>query len=340
MKTHTRRRIVAVAAALAACAGHAAAAEITWKTSIWGERRSSSEPIEWYAKEVAARTGGRMKIEVAYDRNAKPTAAPDQLKSGASGGAYFCSSYYGDKMPLTSVLDLPMFAPESIPVLSRVELALADHPAIQEELRKWNVKMLVPAPLPQYQLMGTRRIARIEDLRGARVRIPAEIGKIFSEYGATTLLVGGNEAAAALKSGALDAYSTAYPVSFAAQRAHEVSKYVTDNISLGTQLCYFGVSRKAWDALPAAIQQVMQGLRPLAVAKYAEIYAREDASTIELFKKQGLEFVSFNATDRARLVARSIKVWQAWVEDREKQGLRGREVFEFTQAKIRQYSGK
>jgi hypothetical protein len=50
--------------------------------------------------------------------------------------------------------------------------------------------------------------------------------------------------------------------------------------------------------------------------------------------------VSFNATDRARLVARSIKVWQAWVAEREKQGLRGREVFEFTQAKIREFSGK
>src|SRR5204863_4846339 len=71
MRTKARNRIVAVAAALTACAGHAAAAEITWKASIWGERRSSSEPIEWYAKEVAAKTGGRMKIDVAYDANAK-----------------------------------------------------------------------------------------------------------------------------------------------------------------------------------------------------------------------------------------------------------------------------
>lgn len=340
MRMTARGRSIATTAMLMACAGCAAAAEITWKTSIWGERRSSSEPIEWYAKEVAAKTGGRMKIEVAYDASAKATAAPEQLKSGVSSGAYFCSSYYGDKMPLTSVMELPMFAPQSIPVLSRVELALADHPAIQEELGRWNVKMLLPAPLPQYQLMGTRRIARIEDLRGAKVRISAEIGKIFEEYGATTRLVSGNEAAAALKSGALDAYSTAYPVTFAAHRVHEVSRYVTDNISLGSQLCYFGVSRKAWDALPAAIQQVMLGLRPLAVAKYAEIYAREDAATIALFKKQGLEFVSFNATDRARLVARSIKVWQAWVDEREKQGLKGREVFEFAQAKIREFSGR
>ena len=50
--------------------------------------------------------------------------------------------------------------------------------------------------------------------------------------------------------------------------------------------------------------------------------------------------MSFHPTDRARLVARSIKVWQSWVQEREKQGLKGREVFEFTQAKIREFARK
>jgi len=45
---------------------------------------------------------------------------------------------------------------------------------------------------------------------------------------------------------------------------------------------------------------------------------------------------AFNPADRARLVARAIRVWQGWVEDREKQGLKGKEVFECTQAAIRE----
>ena len=57
-----------------------------------------------------------------------------------------------------------------------------------------------------------------------------------------------------------------------------------------------------------------------------------------LFRQQGLEFVSFNKTDRARLVVKAIKHWSAWVDEREKQGLRGKEVFAFTQEKIREYS--
>ena len=46
----------------------------------------------------------------------------------------------------------------------------------------------------------------------------------------------------------------------------------------------------------------------------------------------------FSVADRARLVAKAVKVWQAWVEEREKQGLKGREVFEFTQTKIREFT--
>lgn len=313
--------------------------ETTWRVSIWGERRTSSEPLEWYAKEVEAKTGGQMKMRLTYGGD-KPNVATDQIKSGAFEGAFFCSSYFSDKLPLLTVMELPMFGPENMSVLGRVELALADHPAIRAELRKWNVKMLVPLPQPQYQIMGTRRIARIDDLRGAKIRMSADMGKIFQDFGATTLHMTGKEGRAALKNGTLDAYITSYPAVFADHKIYETSKYVTDNISLGTQLCYLGVSQKAWDTLPAKTQQVMQDLRPAAISKYEEIYAREKAEAIPLFKQHGIEFVSFSPADRARLIAKAIKHWQAWIEEREKQGLKGREVFEFVQAKIREYGRK
>ena len=56
------------------------------------------------------------------------------------------------------------------------------------------------------------------------------------------------------------------------------------------------------------------------------------------FKAKGVELVKFNPVDRARLVARAIKAWDAWIDEREKEGLKGREVFEFTQKKIREFS--
>ena len=85
----------------------------------------------------------------------------------------------------------------------------------------------------------------------------------------------------------------------------------------------------------------MLGARQGALAQYEEpLRSRRRGHHIAAFKQEGLQFVSFNPIDRARLIAKTIKIWQAWVEEREKQGLKGKEVFEFAQAKIREFGRK
>jgi TRAP-type C4-dicarboxylate transport system substrate-binding protein len=317
-------------------AAPAAAAEINWKAAIIGPQRTTTVPIEWFAKEMALKTGGRLKIEFTYSHPA--SGALEMLRSGAYEATYLCASYDVDKAPLTTVLDLPMLAPENITALGRVELALADHPAIQAELRKLNMKMLIPIPLPQYQLMGTRRIAKADDFQGAKMRIPAEMGKLLEEFGATITLISATDSPNALKTGALDVIALSYPYSFATYKLPDVSKYVTNKISLGAPLCYFAVNQKAWDALSPKMQETALTLRVAAVAQYDGLYSRDLATHEAAFKQKGLEFVPFNATDRARLTAKAIKYWQAWIGEREKQGHKGREVFEFVQAKIREFA--
>jgi TRAP-type C4-dicarboxylate transport system substrate-binding protein len=339
MKTNARNLMVIAAAAATSALGTPASAETMWRASLWSPARAVTKPFEWYAKEVAAKTNGQMKIEFAYAKG-KAGDAADMVKSGSAEMAYFCAQYFPEAMPLATVLDLPMFAPEKISVMGQVELALGDHPAIQAELRRSNAKMIIPLPLPQYQLMGTRRVAKLEDFKGAKLRISGEMGKVLQEYGAQISVVPSNESTAALKAGTLDLVALPYTSSFASFRIHDAAKFVTEKISLGAPLCYLGASAKAWDALPASTQKVMLSLRQPAVAQYEEIYAAEDAPNIAAFKEKGLQFVDFSPVDRARLLAKAIKVWQIWVDEREKQGLKGREVFEFAQSKIREFSRK
>jgi TRAP-type C4-dicarboxylate transport system substrate-binding protein len=329
--------LIAAASVVALAALPAFAADTVWKVQIWGPKRASTELFEKYAKDVAARTNGQMKMEIAYGKGT-PTESADLLKSGAVDGAYFCAQYYADKMPLTTVIDLPMFAPANLKVMARVELALADQPAIDAELAKWNAKLLLPTPMPQYQLMGMRRVGSMDDLKGARVRISGEMGKILGEYGALPSVIASTESAAALKAGKLDLVALPYSYSFATFKIDDASKYVTDKISLGAPLCFIGANRRSWEALPAATRKAMTDARDQLLTHYEDAYTSEDAANIANFKSKGIEFVDFKAVDRARLVARAIKVWQAWVDEREKQGLPGREVFEFTQQKIRESS--
>jgi TRAP-type C4-dicarboxylate transport system substrate-binding protein len=198
--------------------------------------------------------------------------------------------------------------------------------------------MLLPTPLPQYQLMGTRKVTRVDDLKGAKIRMSGDMGRILSEYGAEVVTFPAGESAAALKSGKIDLVALPYPTTFVAYKVPDSSKYATENISLGAALCYLAVNIKSWEALPADVRKTMLDLREPLVKRYPDAYATEDAIAFADFKAKGIELVKFNPVDRARLVNRAIKTWDAWIDEREKQGLKGRQVFEFTQQKMREYS--
>jgi TRAP-type C4-dicarboxylate transport system substrate-binding protein len=320
---------------LSALAASPADAATTWKIQIWGPKRASLVPFEWYAREVEARTGGQIKFDIAFDKG-KVTDAVELLNSGAADGTFICTQFFSEKMRLLTLIDLPLLTPESITSVGRLELAIADHPAVEAELRKSNLRVLLPTPLPQYQFMGTRRLTKIDDFQGAKVRISPEMGRILGEYGAQVISTSTAEAAGKLKEGKLDLVALPYPYAFATYKVDDASKYVTDKISLGSPLCYMGASQKSWDALPANVKKVMLELREPALARYEQAYAADDATTIAAFKSKGLEFVSFNPADRTRLVAKAIKIWNAWIEAREKEGLPGDEVFIFAQSKIRE----
>jgi TRAP-type C4-dicarboxylate transport system substrate-binding protein len=331
--------VIGAAMMWAALAASPAFAATTWKVEIWGPKRASLVPFEWYAQEVAARTGGQMKFDIAYDKG-KVTDAVPLLQSGGADGTFVCTQFFSEKMRLLTLFDLPMISPQGLGALGRVELALADHPAVVAELKKSNIMLLLPTPLPQYQFMGTRRLASIDDFEGAKVRISPEMGRVLGEYGAQVIKTSTAEAAGALKEGKLDLVALPYPYAFVTYKVDEVSKYVTDSISLGSPLCYMGVSHKSWEALPPNVKKVMLELREPAVARYEQAYAADDAAQIAKFKERGLEFVAFSPADRTRLVAKSIKIWNAWIEEREQEGLPGRDLFIFTQSKIREYGRK
>jgi TRAP-type C4-dicarboxylate transport system substrate-binding protein len=324
-----------VAVCLLLAGESASGAGTSWKVEIWGSRRASLGPFEWYAAEVTARTGGQMKFDIAYDKG-KVTDAVPLLQSGGADATFVCTQFFAEKMRLLTLLDLPMISPASLAATGRLELAIADHPAVDAELAKSNVKVLLPAVLPQYQIMGTRRLASIDDFKGAKVRISPEMGRVLGDYGAQVIKTSTAEAAGALKEGKLDLVALPYPYAFVTNKVDEVSKYVTDSISLGSPLCFMGVSRKSWDALPAPVKKVMGELREAAVDRYEQAYAAEDAAHLARFRSRGLQFVRFDPADRTRLVAKSIKVWNAWIEEREQEGLPGREVFIFAQRKIRE----
>jgi TRAP-type C4-dicarboxylate transport system substrate-binding protein len=317
--------------------GPAHAQQTTWKVAIFGPPRAATASIELMAREAAARTDGRLKIEPVYgEALSKATEMVDGLKAGAFEAALLCASYFPGKLPLFTVLDLAMLTPEDIMAQARVQMALAEHPAVAQEFKRWNIRMLIPAPLPQYQMMGKKRIVRAEDLKGVRVRVSGEMARVLEDFGAVKSLVPASEAYTSLDRGVVDMITLPATYAFASYRIQEISKYFIDKISLGTQPCFWGASESAWATLPPAQQKLLLDLRAPAVQAAREAYARADEKNYADFKARGLEIVNFLPAERAKLTANAGTHWQEWVQDKERKGLPGKAVLEFVQARIKE----
>lgn len=88
------------------------------------------------------------------------------------------------------------------------------------------------------------------------------------------------------------------------------------------------------------VKKLMLDLREPALAEFAKAYRAADQKNCAEFKAKGIEIIDFPAAERAKLVASADKYWKAWAEDMQKRGLKGREILEFAQAKLKEYAKK
>jgi TRAP-type C4-dicarboxylate transport system substrate-binding protein len=331
---------IALAALLALVAWGAAPAQaqqVTWKVAIFGPPRAVTAPVEFLAKEMAARTQGQVKIEPVYgEALSKAKEIIDGLKAGAFEAGLVCASYYPGKLPLFTVLDLAMLTPDDIMAQARVQMAVAEHPAVVQEFKKWNTRMLLPGPLPQYQIMGKKRITRAEDFKGVRVRISGEMARVLEDWGAVKSLVPAPETYTSLERGVVDMISFPATYAFASYRLHEISKYFIDKISLGSQPCFMGVNEAAWGRLTPQQQRLALDLREPAVQAGIDAYRAADEKNYAEWRTRGIEIINFPASERARLAANASRHWLEWAQDKEKKGLPGKALFDFVQAKIKE----
>ena len=137
----------AVAALSVAFVAEASATE--WNASVWGKRRAFTEHVEKLAELVSEKTDGEFTINVSYGGLSKPRENLDGIEIGAFEMAQFCAGYHADKNPSITVLELPFLGVNTLEEEVAVSHAVYDHPAVADDLGRWNAKLLMTSPMPQ-----------------------------------------------------------------------------------------------------------------------------------------------------------------------------------------------
>lgn len=209
-----------------------------------------------YLREMPARTGGRINVTLAShaERNLSGSEIVRLVRSGqAEIGAGTLTTLSGD-VPILDGVDLAGLAPE----IGRArQIAEAILPTANRDLERFGVRLVVVYPFPAQVLFCRQPFARLEDLRGRKIRTFGQsLVDLVTTLGAQPVSIGFPEVYSALERGVVDCAITGTG-SGASARWPEVSTHIS-NLPLSWAVAGYMVNLAWWNRLDPAVRGYME----------------------------------------------------------------------------------
>ncbi len=303
-----------------------------WNVSLWGKRRAFTENVEKLAELVEQKTNGDFKLKISYGGLSKSKENLDGISFGAFEMAQFCSFYHKDKNPTITVTELPFTKDVSLGKIAEIYQKVYENPIVAKDLARWNATLLMPTPLPQYNIVSkSDPLTSLEDFKGLRVRGPGGIMGVLSALGAVKTTVSFSEVRQSMDSGVIDA-ATFAPHAHLATKTLAVGKWASTNLNLGSANCPVVVNTEALNALSDDNKAALLGSVNEAIQFYVASYESKTTGKYEAaLKDAGLTQVTFTADQTEKLNELAASVRADWVKkyagDFDSQAL-----FDFTEA--------
>ena len=313
MKMNTKLILVS-AISIGLLAGEVQAAT-EWNVSLWGKRRAFTENVEKLAELVEKKTNGDFKLKISYGGLSKSKENLDGISFGAFEMAQFCSFYHKDKNPSITVTELPFTKDVSLKRVAEIYKKVHEHPIVVKDLARWNATILMPTPLPQYNIISkTNSVESLSDFKGMRVRGPGGIMGVLSKVKAVKTGVPFSEVRQSMDSGVIDA-ATFAPHAHLATKTYKVGRWASTNLNLGSANCPVVVNTDALNSLSAKNKEVLLGSVDEAIAFYVDNY---DNNTTGKYEKTvsdaGLKRVTFSADQTSEFNKLAASVRADWVK--------------------------
>ncbi len=337
---HAALKTSVLALAAFAFAGEAAATE--WNVSTWGKRRAFTEHLEKIAELVKEKTNGDFTMNISYGGLSNEKENLDGIQIGAFEMAQICAGYHEDKNPTLTVLELPFLGVKDLNEEVAVSNAIYALPAVQKDLARWNATLLMPSPMPQYNLVGTGEPREtLKAFEGMRVRATGGLGAAFTAVGAVPTSVTSSEAYTAMESGVLDtvAFAQHAHLSF---RTIDLATWWTENLNPGTVNCPIVVNTDAYEGLPPEHRKALDESVPEAIAYYIKNYDEKViAQWNKILAEKNVKKVNIADEELAAFrEAAGGPVKAAWVEKMKAQGVPAEELLSAVDEALAAYRAK
>lgn len=245
------------------------------------------------------------------------------------------AAYLEDKLPLSSVGDLPMMTTDAC-VASDSMMDLLDENGIlyQEEYEDRGLRPLWVSIIPGYEVMTSS--AQVED--------PADVnGLLLRSSGGAFDVTMETIGASAVSMSAADTYEamarstvdgTAMPfVSVPSYNLEQVANYSTKGLNLGAVGIPYVISERAWEGLTAQEQQTVTEASAKAQKSLCDGLNKEKSEAETLMKDAGVKFTPIEGDAKKKWTRELSRAKSDWATSLDSAGMPGTEVLtEFEKA--------
>ena len=307
----------------------------SWDVSLWGKRRAFTEHVERLAELVSEKTNGEFTLNLSYGGLSKNKENLDGIAAGAFEMAQFCAGYHRDKNPTITVMELPFLGVSDLRSEIAASMAVYSHPATQKDLARWNATLLMPSPLPQYNIAGKGAApSGLADLKGISIRATGGIGKSLGKVGINPVSMGAGEVYGAMESGAIQGAAFA-PHAHLAFKVVDEAEWWTSNLNPGSVNCPIVVNSEALADLSDAHRAALLGSVDESLEWYLEKYQVSVDKFNAKVAEENIQVLTFSDSDIAAIKATAKPVLDEWLADMDDRGLPGQELYDLVQATLK-----
>ena len=243
-------------------------------------------------------------------------------QTGVIDIGYVGASYVSDKLPLSSVAELPEnFTTSCQGTNAFWKIARPGGALDKVEFAPNDVRILMVMVLPPYQVLTSKTpITGLDSLRNLKLRTTGGAKEIATvKVGAVPVQISAPETRDALSRGTIDGvlfpHSSVLPYDI-----HPFLKYGTQNVNFGSFVVTYAISQDRWDALPENVQAAFVQAGDEATAKGCEAADNLDLKDKQTIADSGVSFVSFPAADEEKLLELMGQVSDEWAADLDSRG--------------------
>lgn len=307
--------------------------------SFTPKRSATSRWFEKTKKDLAAKTGGKLILEMYYGSSMGPMPRHyDLARTGVADMAFFQHGVTRGRFPLVELTHSPYMVPSGAAgsiMATKIAADLKDKYFAKQHKGTHLIWIVYNRPSGVYD--SGKAITRIEDLRGRRYRAPTPTDvAVMKALGALPIGMPATHMAESLQKGVIDGVVTD-PMGIFSFKLGSLVKHYTDMFN---SVISFGlvINNRSYANLPREYQKLIDGL---GTKESAVAMATMSWSDFPTFKKymgsSKIETVKMSAESDRRMRAIVKQVMDKRIAAMEKKGLPARKVFNEIQALAAKY---